>query len=189
MAIYMWRGQTYNYSYDFRNKTTTNLTNDWWLNVSSLTTGSSGIMASSWTAVNKNVSWLSSIMNTAKKLTLELQTVITNVDNSTSWLLLMEDLNYSKQCWFYYDTIYFDVAINSADVYRVWHNKANWNKTITCEYDFVNKTYSGNYVWGNGTFSGTLTDAQIAWARNLGYIYMPIEWGSYIQTINITVEY
>ena len=175
------------YSYDFRDKTTTQLANDGWLNTTNLTTWSSGITASNWTAVLKDVSWLATIMSTANKLTLELQTSITNTYNCTAWLLLTEDLNFSKQCWCYYDSSFFSVVISSNEIDKTSHVKSTWTKNITCEFDFVNKTYSGNYVWGNGMFSWTLTDAQIANVRNLGCIYMPLENGNLIQTIKITV--
>lgn len=182
------RPYKYEYSYDFRNKTTTQLANDWFLNVSWLTTGSSGITATNWTAVQCQISWLATAMSKAKKLTLELKTYITNTSAITSWLLLVKDTNNSNNIWFYYDQTYFAITANSSEIYKPSHTKSTGDKTITCVFDFVNKTYSWNYVWGNGAFSWTLTDAQISAVRNNWYIYMPVQWTSYIQTINVLVE-
>ncbi len=176
----------FNYSYDFRNKTTSDLSTDWWLNTSWLTTWSDWITSSSWIDVRRSVSWLTTALSTAKKLRLEAQTYIQYTWSCVSWLVLTEWLDYTKQCWFYYDANWFSIEINGDDN-RTTHVKSTGVKNITVEYDFENKTYSGDYVGGNGTFSWTITDTQIAGVRNLGYIYMPLERYSYIQTISITI--
>ena len=179
----------YEYSYDFRNKSTTNLTNDWWLDVSSLTTWSTWITANSWTPVKCNPSWLATAMSNASKLILELHASITSTSICSTWAILCEDVNISKQCWIYFDENTFVVTVNSQKAYETTYSKSTGDKTLIWVFDFVSKTYSGSYTWGNVTFSWTLTDAQIATVRNLGYIYLPIKRYAYTQSISVKVIY
>lgn len=183
----MVRPYRFEYEYDFRNKTTTQLANDWWTNTSWLVTWSDWISYNGWHQCMNTVSWLWDAISSAKKITLYVQTYMSSTSNPLAWLALFHDTNWTAESWFYYDNTNFVVNANASIVYSQTHSKSTWIKNITCVFDLVNKTYYWNYVWGNGAFSGTLTDSQITAIRTCWIARLVIRLYSYTQTIKITV--
>lgn len=185
-------GEVYEYSYDFRNKTTTQLANDWWTNTSWLTTGANWVTASSWTAIFNQISWLWDIMGRARKLKLELLMY----DNwssstwSTAWVTLVTWTDGYTQTWFYTDNSnvwaicgsWTETIKKSQTVYNT-----KWDYTLTAEYDFVNKILSVNfpsvYSW-----TATLADSNITVAKTNNTVRCPIQTDRYIKTIYVLVE-
>jgi len=182
------RPYRYEYSYDFRNKSATQLANDWWTNTSSLITWSDWISASGWTQTLNTISWLWTAIASANKITFNIQTYISSTNNTLAWLAIFHDTNWTAESWFYYDNTNFVVNANASIIFKQSHSKSTWIKNITCVFDLVNKTYYWNYVWGNGAFSGTLTDSQIAGIRTCWIARLVTRLYSYTQTIKITVE-
>lgn len=182
------RPKRFEYSYDFRDKTATQLANDGWNNTSWITLDSNWITASSWHNCLNTVSWLWDAVANAKIITMEIQAYKPSSSWGISWITIIKDSNVTAQTWTYYDYYYFDVMANGNDLYKPSYSTSSWTKNITCVYDLVNKTYSWNFVWGLGTFSWTLTDTQIAWIKTCWIARIVFQSVSYVQTIKIIVE-
>lgn len=180
-------GEVYEYSYDFRNKTTTQLANDGWTNVSSATVNSNWITFSSWTAIFNQLSWLSSRMATANRLVLTYTMWYASSSNAVAGLTLMNNNNdNSGQTWWYLNQSAYEVLINNSSLLVGSHWTLSWDLTNTFNYDLVNKQCSITFQWlYNNTVS--ITDAQISWIRNLAYIRCPIAT-MYLKKISITIE-
>ena len=181
------RPKRFEYSYDFRGKTTTQLANDGWTNTSWITLDSNWLTASSRHQCLNTVSWLWDAVAKAKKITLEIQSYKTSSSGWISWISI-NDVEVEGETWMYYDFSTFEVKANWWSLYRTSHSTSSWTKNIICTYDLENKTYSWNFVWGLGTFSWILTDAQIAWIKTCPVARTVFQSVSYVQTIKITVE-
>lgn len=182
------RPKRFEYSYDFRNKTATQLANDGWNNTSWITLDGNWITASSWHQCLNTVSWLWDAVAKAKKITLEMQSYKTSSSGWISWIAIAKDNNVTAETWCYYDYNNFAVLANWWELYKPSYSTSSWTKNITCVYDLVNKTYSWNFEWGIGAFSWTLTDTQIAGIKTCWIVRIVVQTSSYIQTIKVIVE-
>lgn len=192
--MYIWEyiEPIFNYSYDFRNKTTTQLTNDGWTNTSWLTTWANWITASSWTAIFNQVSWLWTAMTNATKLKLEC--VIYegwSYVSSVAWLTLTTWTDGNTQTWFWTDNTGYGIICGSWTQYTFDSStvyNSSGERTLTTEFDFVSKTvnidFPSVYSW---VWALSITDATIAVARTNNSVRIPLERDRYIKTISVTV--
>jgi len=188
-------GEVYEYSYDFRDKSTTQLTNDWWSVLWwTLETGSSWITS----PTGKDVTlWHSVDLSTAKKITID-TSIVRNRDDAYSgrgmWFWVT--LNSSNWCWFrVYNSWWNYRWIRTVTV--IWWTEYEWTNTgniWTSSYnpkfiiDLENKTLTWEISWySNSTY--TLSDAQITSIRSMPYLTVyATQHNFYIQNVSITVE-
>ena len=190
-------GEVFEYSYDFRNKSNTTLTNDGWnifYNSSYATYNSYWITTNTaGQSVTAKKEVLSSIMPNAKKVTLSFtwtivwydwfrlslyKTATSSTRDGVSWPFFNSDTTQTTIYW----THTTDYVTNS------------WLITITTVLDFTNKTWkTTNTNWYSKTW--TLTDTQISNIKNnsIGfYIFTSVNnnisnrW--WLQSISVTVE-
>ena len=186
----------YRYSYDFRNKTKSQITSDGWTfpNSSTTNTGSNWISSNinDWSRVHRSVPNISN----ARKITITDQFQWSgNSDNffwhnlwmgttlSSSWSISDGTLMYVNN----EGRLSLDIAGNPSIEYSATVGIWTYNKTI--ELDLVNKTYSCTLSW-IGTYTGSLTDSDVAQVKT--NIYRWVRYGFpniYVQTIWFTVEY
>ena len=179
-------GEVYDYSYDFRNKTTANLTADWFsvyewtwkVNSSWLSSNSSNARV----IVNKSIQ---SLLN-ATKLTI---TQLCILSNGSVWIRLNWTWR-TYATWMYMGTTenYQTLAIAGTANNYSWMSA--WTYTQTAIFDFVNKTATLSCTW-KSDHTETMTDTQINNIKNnINNIEFYIDRNSsYIQTVNIIVCY
>ena len=175
-------GKVYEYSYDFRGKTTTNLTNDGWTYTNTPSIDANWVYYSSWACylTHSLVSF-----NNAKKITIDAQFQVWLDTRWSVWL--WTSISNWENNWFYADqTPSRQVQLNSATITDERTSIQSWTRTIHIEYDLVNKTYL--YTWFIEQ-SWTLTDTQIANIKtnNTLRIIVANPWERF-QTIKILVE-
>ena len=190
---YIWK--VYEYEYDFRNKSSTQLTNDWWSVLTwTLETGSSWITS----PTGKDVTlWHSVDLSTAKKITID-TSIVWNRDDAYSgrgmWFWVR--LNWSNYCIFrVYNNWWNYTGIRTIlDIWWTvydWTSIGNiWTSSYTPKFiiDLENKTLTWKISWYNDA-TYTLTDAQITAIRNMTYLSVyATQHNFYIQTASILVE-
>ena len=187
--IYVWDKQVrpaplYEYSYDFKNKTTTILANDGWTNISWATINSSWITFSSWNDIRNEASWLWTAMSSAKKVTMK-WSFIRNSTSNTLWFTLLK-LNTTSQTGAYADNNWYAITCWWSTVQRITSAIPASTYTFTLTYDFVNKEVKVNFPWIN-TNTYTLTDTQIANAKICNLLRCPIQ-SDILQSIYLLIE-
>lgn len=196
MNVYVWTNTMKNayigeygwkYTYDFRNKTVQNLTDDWWTYVSSATVNANWITFSSWNAIFNQPSWLQAKMANAERLVLVYTMSYNGWYGSTAGLTLSANSGQNTwETWLFLDHLYYAASINNSSLVQNSHWSLSWDFTNTVDYDFVNKKCSVSFPWiYTNTFS--ITDSQISGTRNLAYIRCPVSL-SYIKTISVEVS-
>lgn len=186
------RPTKYEYSYDFRGKTTTQLANDGWTNTSSLTTWANWVTASSWTKIYNQLSWLGTAMANAKKLTMTMlmYDAWSVTTGSVAWVTLTTWTDAYTQTWFYTDRDWAWAMCGSAteviDKSQQIYN-TQWDYTLSAVFDFVNKTVSVVFP-SVYTGSASLTDAWITTAKTNNTVWCPLNNDRYVKTISILIE-
>ena len=195
---YIWEYKVYEYSYDFRNKSTSQITADgwsivqWWCLFNSYWVRNN---SSDWMLrlINKVV-WLQTKMTSCKKLIIEF-TRYTTWEAAFAWAILNEtpENNFTG---IYQDNRLWDIRFRAG-----WSNLISLSTTISWtvkfrwEYDLVNKSAEFSWNWANAR-TATLTDEainNIRSASNAVYVYFRWNpstsnlWG--FSDINITIEY
>jgi len=200
--IYQWtnlvRPAIYEYSYDFRNKSSSQLSADWWSVLWwTLETWSSWITS----PVGKDVSlWHSVDLSTAKKITIDTSIVWNR--NDSYWDRAMSFWIRRNQSWAS-DYLQFYIASAVASYHWTvikmrfswttteWTNIGSiWTSSYTPKLilDLESKTATWKISWYNNS-TYTLSDAQITAIRNMSYFYVyATQHNFYIQNISITVE-
>lgn len=185
-------GGVYEYSYDFRGKTKTQVTNDWW---SAWTWDSWTSCWSNWLYQTSNQSWWRLIrqfnvdMSNAKKITMSAQIY---ASNTSSWWCTWSIATSSARA--NNTAVYIG---NDAKNMQVAWTVTTINPTLSLntykwEYiiDLENKTATVTFLtWSTYTNTISITDSQINTIRN-NNIYWPIlVWNyGYLQTVSITVN-
>jgi hypothetical protein len=185
---YIWEYvEVWTYSYDFRNKTTSQLSSDWWTNTSGLTTGANWVTSSGWRAIDNTISWLWDVMANAKKLRIEMLTYNSWWGDQTAGVLLLKDGDGYTQTWFYlninsYEALCWYVSVVSGSL-----SNYTWEVTIIGEFDFVNKTF---YFKLPNIYENTvsLTDSWIAIAKATNGVRCPLCANRYLESFSITIE-
>lgn len=201
MNVYIWTnslknayiGEVYEYSYDFRNKTASQVTNDWWiLSRGSLQINTNGLYSSgSVNEINLLSNKLNTVLATAKKITYHVLwrhgswTADLNCQ-ITTWLYP----NQSKSTWVYN-------SYSSYNSYTYWwtstsftHTPTTWVLEYTYELDLVAKTMTLTYQqWSSSIFTNTMSDTAITNIRTNNYIRLILNWSNEaISKIDILVE-
>ena len=190
-------GEVYEYSYDFRNKTESQIINDGWTKAwGSLTTWSSWISSPS--GYDFTLTYPIDL-SSANKITLNADAsynrnyggyaVVFGVQESVS------DYRSNNIAMFYCasSTGYNWTNVRLAQSWNIigWTNIGDiwtWAKSPTIEIDLQNKTITWKIAWfNNSTLS--LSDAQVSLIRSLGALFVYTTQNTfYIQTISVTIE-
>lgn len=185
------RPKTWTFTYDFVNKTTTQLANDGWTNASNLTTWANWVTANSWTAIFNQISWLWTAMANATKLKIEYTMYQWwSTGGNVCWVTLItwtdaytQTGSYASYYW-YWAMCGTNVEIMSGTA-AAYNTVGEW--TLTAEYDFTTKVATVNfpnvYSW-----SASFTDAMLATARTNDTIRIPLEKYRYIKSLSITIS-
>lgn len=187
-------GKVYEYSYDFRNKTSTQVTNDGWTAARwSINVNSTGLYySSSLTEIRLNLSQLPTKLSNAKKITYYLLW-----KHGNSWTA---DLVYSTCYWAYPSASNITWLYNSYGSYnrkQYWGTETNftltptaWDIEYTYTLDLENKTWLVQYIqWSTSSSSLTLTDAQITNIKTNDYIRIVINWSNEaVSKIELIIE-
>ena len=187
------RPYRYEYSYDFRNKTSTQVTNDGWevtrwsvlLNANGLySIGSMNELFLSNTKLNTKLA-------NSKKLTLKLLWVHQSGTWDFSWYYTTtwKYPSATKLTWVYYLTW-------SSNEYWYWWTKTTFTQTATWTYwytyvvDLELKTAILTFTqWSTNTFTHSISDTDIANIRDNNYIRLAVVWSNEaISKIDILVE-
>lgn len=188
-AVYKWTvkvrpGPTY--SYDFRNKTSAQFTEDGWTAYEwTPYFNSDGMYGGTWTVRTKKT--LSVSLANANKITIIENFKITWTSGWTrSWIANVSEMTHWN--WFYIQGTArgtdldstFNLTTNSA-------SDATGTYSETLVLDLVNKTYEASWRW---SYSTTLTDAVISTIKNNTWLYVMLYNSNYIrvQGVSITVE-
>jgi hypothetical protein len=180
-------GGYYEYSYDFRNKTTSQVQTDWWTIGSWVSFDSNWAYSSTWSSTTKAIPF--SIEN-AKKIIL------------TAWLYNANNMNCScgmqntassgtNGCSIYlegYSSSYSQYSLNGVTT-NFTISEPSWQSYWTYTLDFENLTYSIVY-WTVYTKSWTMTQAQAnAIKSNNKYLRFAVQhWTWRIQYVKIEVS-
>ena len=184
------------YSYDFKSKTKTNLTNDWWSGTMNWTIDSWGLHWDDW--------WIGKQFNfsNATKITITVNINITQKSSWSSWdagFVIANNTSWTYKFWGWASTL-------TTSGYRgmsccTWSNRTSWNNTNLASWTWVGKsvidlvnwtittTYSqGGSVLATSTYN-SLTATDIANIKSYTYLYVTTNWnGCYIEWISVDVN-
>lgn len=181
-------GEVYEYSYDFRNKSSTILTNDWWTVGSWTTIDSNGITSSGYSSTTHLI-WHS--ITNAKKLIM------------TCWLYNADTMNCSYNLWatkssagthyagFYaegYSSDFSAITLDGANV-QTFTRKPSWKSEWTYTIDFENLTYNLVYTWITKNWTMTQTQANNVRNNNTAIRVAGKYWTWRIQYVKIEVSF
>ena len=183
-------GEVYEYSYDFRGKTTSQIQADGFTNWTWTPQFSSNWIYNSSSTTLRIKKWWINLTN-ARKLTMKLNGYFW----AGSYAFRVAKITSSNQVS-NYSWMYFAVSNNQRQLeanswgYLVSWLSA-WSYTATAEFDFINKTSKLVTSWYSD-ITYTLTDAEISDIRaNTDNIFLYLSnnnSSSYISDINITIE-
>lgn len=171
----------FEYSYDFRWKTTTKLTSDWWFWNTAPNIDSNGIYYTAW--------WSTSVFYSIGDLSKASKITITGLCTPSTWstacwFFLAQDK--SKSDWLYYDSYPSVQFILSNTV--VYDNRSSFyynDRSVTIIFDLQAKTYSCTWFTN---ISWQLTDAQINNIKWCNQLQALTWWSARVKTISIKVE-
>lgn len=185
-------GEVYEYSYDFRNKSTSQITADGWTVVSGSASFNSNWLYSTSNPFRLKKDWFLTHIANANKVTLTLNY------NLAAWNIywaMAKTLTSSGGTWISGTTT--DLAWTQQRSLVVYQDAtrvswmAAWKYTTKCILDFVNKTAIGTITW-YADLTRTLTDTEISnikWNTDLLMIYITSGNSSnYISDISLIVE-
>lgn len=194
MNVYIWTsgvlkndyiGEVYEYSYDFRNKTASQITSDGWTYTNTPLFDSDWMYYSTWNSILDTT--ISQIW-THNKVILE---CTFSVNRSYEFALACYLVNSSKtnQYWLYTDNNSSwnkMIKINGTDVYITTTVLSSWNYNLKLVLDLSNKTYNCSSPYSK---SWSLTDAQITALRQYKNIRLLVAsaWIRF-KTLNVTYE-
>lgn len=202
--IYLWEYKdpitpTFELSYDFRNKSWTNVQNDWW----------TLIQWTSWTTINSNwinmpTRWQGNSnkvrisypidLNDVKKITLE--ATYYGVDD-TRWCSFDYSTRLSSNFDTWWTSISWSTTTASGYMWR-WgaytpntsvrydNSPQTWTRTSHAEFDLVNKTITFYRNWLS-TLTWTISDTDIATIK--GWNIIAINWWHDIWTLRLYTIY
>jgi hypothetical protein len=187
----------YKYSYDFRNKTTTQVTNDWWNTYRDVRSWN---VDSNWI----HVVWYpwymwklidNSYFQNAKKITLKSYFNI----QTYSYNLFLQNISWSTLTWYTGDQIDTRQSFRKIFIYGSWSNVTTsipyWVYEDTVVFDLVNKTAKESMTWFSD-ITASLSDTNISNIRNnmnsisiWFYNDLNSNTASYVRDISLTIEY
>lgn len=179
-------GEVYNYEYDFRGKTSSQVTSDWWTLWSWLSFDSNWAYSSTWSSTTKAI-WYA--LSNAKRITMTAW-----IYNANSWNLsymLWNNKNTSTNQTGYYMSWYdggnSQILVNGTIIEQYAQSEPSWQSEYNYTLDFENLTYKFEYA--GITKSWAITQAQATSIKNnLTYFRFAIQHSSRLQYIKLTVE-
>lgn len=203
-----WTPSTYEYEYDFRNKTWSTVQSDWWTLAqwtSRTTINSSGISCPTRWQWESNRFWIyrSVDASNAKKVTISLQTY---VQATSRWNLLFYKLAAANTPISIAPSMQLAYTWSTASWYewRTWQLWLPNNETLTsptyiytwtflCEWevDLENKTSKLTVNW-SVILTWTVSDSTVSSIRSWAYLHLQWwhdVWTMYAQTVSIKIEY
>ena len=178
-------GGVYEYSYDFRGKSSTILTNDGWTVGSWYTFDANWIGSSNWSPVTKAIPFS---LENARKITFTCWLYNTNTGLSSVGIQNTASSN-TNSCYIYTDydrpalSEYWINGVKTSFAYT----PLSWQSSRIYTIDLENLTF--NIVCWTFTKNWTITQADANWIRNNKYFNIIIRyWTCRIQYINLLVE-
>lgn len=149
----------YEYSYDFRGKTLSQIISDWWTTAQwSPTITSNGYASTTSGRARSNLTLPS--LATAKKITLNANVVFTNSYTYSKTVRLFTSSRTNATWWLI--TPWMDTQIQIWwDVIWIWAISSTWTFNTTAVFDLQNATYKFSSTWYSDR-TGTLTSTQIS---------------------------
>ena len=178
-------GGYYEYSYDFRNKSTSQITADGWTYDNAPSFNSDGMYYNNWPSRNTKI--LNYNISSAKKITLKANFKITWSTYALGVVLIkVSDVTYNTGMYIDGSPVQ-QVQISGSVVTQYWTSKSSWTYTETMEFDFENKTYTFSGLFAS---SWSLTDSQISWIKNTDWLRVNI-WRQYMfcSGVGLTINY
>lgn len=178
-------GEVYEYSYDFRGKSTTILTNDGWTNAWSTPSFNSYGMTWSTIRYTKPIS-----LSNAKKLVLSYTGTWGSDDEY--WFRVWQTVTSSTRSWLT-GTLYSlnNIYMNIYGTSQSYSWVSSWYHKVECIMDFTAKTFQIKLDWASFQ-NGTLTDTQISNIKNNTTVtFAYVSWvGSdyWLESIYILIE-
>ena len=183
------RPKVYEYSYDFRNKSSTILTNDWWTVGANTTIDSNGITSSSYSSTTHEI-WHS--ITNAKKLTLTCWLYNANGTNSGYWLRATKSsvgTHYISNYIGGYNEWRFVIQLDWAETQVLTQQTfPSWQSEWTYTLDFENLTYKVVYNWVTTNWTMTQTQADNVRNNNTAIRLASQYWTWRIQYVKIEVS-
>lgn len=180
-------GGYYEYSYDFRNKNSTILTNDWWVLVSWSPTFNANWI--NWQCLYKNPSLWEWKLSNAKKITIKMSWTPyqsnwiwcrIGVETTTSWT--------TWRTWNYMQANKEETSIywtNYGDTSKSWSGKQTLITVVDLEAKTWVTTISAGYTW-----NWTLSSTEVSNIRDNSKVIAYNWWTSCVgESITIVVEY
>ncbi len=193
-------GEVYEYSYDFRNKTLSQIQSDgwtyWWSATPTINSWWITIPSDSnesWSKLYCSPSWLTSALSTANKITMNMYfyqwTTSSNSSDGVFYLAWPSSYttNGTWMGWWIINNYEIFSRILWADLYRWIYTVSSWEYVQTIVIDFINKNM--RMVLGSiMDVTRTITDSQIATIKTLKYLRVWAKNNKVVRKINILVE-
>lgn len=181
-------GEVYEYSYDFRGKSSTNLTNDGWSVGANTTIDSNGITSSSYSSTTHEI-WHS--ITNAKRLTLTCWLYDANAMNCSYWLRATKSSVWTHRVSSYlewYNSWQSNIAIDGTNVQLFSFTEPSWQSEWVLTLDFENLTYKWEYAGVIKSWTMTQTQADNVRNNNTAIRLAAQYWTWRIQYVKILVE-
>ena len=174
----------YEYSYDFRNKSTSQITADGWTYDNAPSFNSDGMYYYTWGSRNFNT--LNYNIISAKKIVLKANFKIT-WSSYALWCTMVKvsDATYNTGMYIDYSPAQ-QVYIAGSVVTQYTASKSSWTYTETMEFDLENKTYTFSGFFAS---SWSLTDSQISLIKNTNWLRIAVWLNMYFSSVELTIEY
>ena len=178
----------YQYSYDFRNKTIQNLTDDWWTfspsGSSSVYFDSNGMYCttSSWKPIQHDID-----LSNATKVTIESNCTLVSSRNYFLWIWTAYTEWNPNGTYMYFALNTTSIWILNTPAYTDY-TKPTWWFTARIEIDFSAKTIA-SYIWDSQYYTQSLTDAQVTTMKSYNklQLWTAVSW-NYAVDISITAQ-
>lgn len=178
----------YQYSYDFRNKTIQNLTDDWWTfspsGSSSVYFDSNGMYCttSSWKPIQHDID-----LSNATKVIIKSNCTLVSSRNYFLWIgtAYTEWNPNGTYMYFWASSTY--IGLCNSSVYTD-STKPTWWFTARIEIDFTNKTIA-YYIWDSQYYTQSLTDTQVTTMKSYNKLQLGTSVSqNYAVDISITAQ-
>lgn len=188
-------GEVYEYSYDFRNKSSTQVTNDGWeLTRWTLALNANWLYWTSgdWNELYIQLTKMNTALANANKVTLKMLGKHWNSWTASNSFFIMQGKypNATKSTWLYYtygssNSYYYGGTPKSF----TYTQPSSWTAEYTYEVDLQAKTVTLTFIqWGSGVFTTNISDTDVTNIRTNNHIRCAVAWtNDAISEINILI--
>ena len=152
-------GRVYEYEYDFRGKTISQIVSDWWATAQWTPQITSNWYASTSSSRARSIFTLPSL-STAKKITFYTNIIFTSSTGAADCIRL-STTSLTNMTWYYMDNAWGVQAQIGWSIISQTGISWAWAYKMTVELDFQNSTYKYTLTW-HSDITGTLTSEQIS---------------------------